>query len=188
MLNYDAIVFEKFDNYQKQTYRNRTSIYGPNGKLDLNIPVIYSQKNRQLFQNVEIYNGEKWQLQHLKSIETAYRTSPFFEFYIDDLVQLFENTFTNLMDFNLSCLNLVIKCLELGLNYSFTENYQVDTYHNIDGRPLINARKEIPHQFERYAQVFEQKHGFISNLSILDLLFNEGPNTEIYLMAQNIKL
>ncbi|WP_026753116.1 WbqC family protein [Sediminibacter sp. Hel_I_10] len=188
MLKAEAVVFEICDNYQKQTYRNRTSIYGSNGRLDLNIPVIYSQKNRQLYKDVAISNMENWQLQHLKSLESAYSTSPFFEYYIDDLLPLFKTEFTNLMAFNLKCLTLVFDCLQLPLRYTTTTEFELETQHSLDARSLANSRKEIPQSFTRYPQVFEQKHGFLSNLSILDLLFNEGPSTELYLNKQTVKL
>jgi len=188
MLQYDAIIFEVCDNYQKQTYRNRTSIYGANGKLDLNIPVIHTQKNRQLFKDVEIFTSEDWQQQHLKSIESAYMNSPFFEFYIDDLIHLFQEPQTNLMDFNLKCLSSIFECFNLKFSYSFSSEYKINPDDKIDCRPLVNAKRKIHQDFDRYAQVFEQKHGFLSNLSILDILFNEGPNSEIYLKAQTLNI
>lgn len=187
MVKADEIIFEVCDNYQKQTYRNRTSVYAANGKLDLNIPVIYSQKNRQLFEDVAIFNEEPWQTQHLKTLESAYRTSPFFEFYIDDLMPLFTSEANTVMDFNLNANRLIFECLQLPFVYSKTERFQLDTEdHIIDARPLANCRKEIPQKFNPYAQVFDDKYGFLSNLSILDLLFNEGPNTELYLESQHL--
>lgn len=188
MLNADHIVFEVCDNYQKQTYRNRTSIYGANGKLELNIPVIYSQKNRQLYKDVKIFNTENWQIQHLKSLESTYRTTPFFEFYIDDLMPLFSSEFDTVMDFNFKCLELVYECLQLPYEYSVSDIFEREPKHVFDARLLANSRKEIPQTFKPYAQVFDDKHGFLSNLSILDLLFNEGPNSEIYLKSQTINL
>ncbi|MFT4612166.1 MAG: hypothetical protein ACJA1H_002490 [Glaciecola sp.] len=188
MLKADELVFEVCDNYQKQTYRNRTSIYGANGKLDLNIPVVYSQKNRQLYKDVKIFNTENWQAQHLKSLESAYRMSPFFEFYIDDLVPLFTSEFDTIMDFNFKCLELVFECIQLPFKYSLTESFELEPKHVIDARLLANSRKEIPQKFKSYAQVFDDKHGFLANLSILDLLFNEGPNTELYLKSQTLNL
>jgi len=187
-LKSENIIYEAHDNYQKQTYRNRTSIYGANGKLNLNIPVIYSQNHRKLYKDVEISNAENWQQQHLKSLESAYRTAPFFEFYIDDLIALFQVQRTNLLEFNLKCTSAIFDCLQLDFNFSFSNTYLVNPSVKLDARPLVNARKEIQHDFSRYPQVFEQKHGFFSNLSILDLLFNEGPNSEIYLQAQNLNL
>ncbi|MEH6538062.1 MAG: WbqC family protein [Psychroserpens sp.] len=188
MVQAKEIVFEVCDNYQKQTYRNRSSILGANGKLDLNVPVLYSQKNRQAYQYVEIFNTENWQTQHLKSLESAYRTSPFFEFYIDDLLPLFEMETNTIMDFNFKCIEVVFDCLQLPFSFSKTEHFDLDTTGLLDARGLANSRKEIQQNFKPYAQVFDEKHGFLSNLSILDLLFNEGPNTELYLSAQTLKL
>src|SRR5690606_21107719 len=85
MANANDIVFEVEDNFLKQTYRNRTYIYAANGKLALNIPVIHTQKKRQQYKDVKIFNEEKWQVQHWKSLLSAYRTSPFFEYYEDEL-------------------------------------------------------------------------------------------------------
>ena len=187
MCQADEVIFENYGTYQKQTYRNRASIYGANGKLDLNIPVVYSQKNRQLYKDVKIFNTENWQLQHLKSLESAYRTSPFFEFYIDDLIPLFTMDTDTVMDFNFKCLDLIFECLQIPFQYSVTEQYEIQPT-STDGRLLANSRKEIPQKFKSYTQVFNDKHGFLSNLSILDLLFNEGPNTELYLKAQTINL
>ena len=188
MLKADDIVFEVCDNYQKQTYRNRASIYGANGKLDLNIPVVYSQKNRQFYKDVKIFNTENWQTQHLKSLESAYRTSPFFEFYIDDLMPLFTMETDTVMDFNFKCIELVFECLQLPFKYTVTQTFELDSIHNMDARPFANSRKEKLQDFKSYAQVFDNKHGFLDNLSILDVLFNEGPNTELYLKSQSINL
>ncbi|WP_298901631.1 WbqC family protein [uncultured Psychroserpens sp.] len=188
MAQANHIIFEVCDNYQKQTYRNRTSIYGANGKLDLNVPVVYSQKNRQLSKNVAVFNSEDWQTQHLKSLESAYRTSPFYEFYIDDLLPLFQMEVTTITDFNFKCIEAIFNCLQLPLSYGKTEQYEMDLKPNIDARGLVNSRKEILQNFKPYAQVFDTKHGFLNNLSILDLLFNEGPNTELYLNAQTLQL
>ncbi len=188
MVNAEEIKFEFCDNYQKQTYRNRTSIYGANGILNLNVPVIYSQNNRQLYKDVEIFNTENWQQQHLKSLQSAYRTSPFFEFYIDDLLPLFETEFTHLININLSCIAIIFECLQLPFHYKLSSEYETNPTAILDTRTLVNSRKEIKQDFSRYPQVFELKHGFKSNLSILDLLFNEGPNTELYLKAQKLNI
>lgn len=188
MLQADHIVFEVCDNYQKQTYRNRTSIYGANGKLDLNVPVIYSQKNRQSYSEVKVFNDEPWQSQHLKSLESAYRMSPFFEFYIDDLMPLFKQEFESIMELNFKSLEIIFECLQLPLSYSITECFELQPKNSKDARVLVNCRKEVPQNFKPYTQVFGLKHGHISNLSILDLLFNEGPNTELYLGSQTLNL
>lgn len=184
--NTDELVFETDDNFLKQTYRNRAYVYGANGKLTLNIPVIHSQKNRQKYRDVKIFNEEKWQSLHWKSLLSAYRTSPFFEYYEDELQPLFEKKTEFILDFNLKCFETITECLQLDVNTSKTETYKEATADTNDFRFLVHAKKEQPQNFETYTQVFSNKHGFIPNLSILDLLFNEGPNALNYLESQTI--
>lgn len=180
------VTFEVADNFVKQTYRNRTYIYGANGKLLLNIPVVYSQKNRQKYRDVKIFNEEKWQLQHWKSLESAYRTSPFFEFYEDELKPLFFEEAELLLDFNLKCYQTICECLQLELKTEHTTTFEKELKSKTDLRYLVNAKNEPTFNFETYTQVFSNKHGFIPNLSILDLLFNEGPNALNYLESQKL--
>ncbi|MBU2940727.1 WbqC family protein [Lacinutrix sp. C3R15] len=184
MLQAKEVVLEMHDNYQKQTYRNRTFIYGANGKLQLSVPVVYSQKERQKYQDIKIHNNEKWQSLHWKSLESAYRTSPYFEFYEDELKPLFTQKVEYLLDFNLKCFETILECLQLDLSISETKDFQKETLDNKDFRYLVNSRKEPHFNFDTYTQVFGEKHGFISNLSILDLLFNEGTNALSYLENQ----
>ncbi len=188
---YDNWLIEKHDNYQKQTYRNRQYIYGANGRLLLNIPVKHSKSKNghQKYKEVEIENQFTWQDNHWKSLQTAYRTSPFFEFYEDDFAQLYKKKFSYLFDFNLNCLEVICACLELPFSYKTTENYQLpnETAPEIkDYRNLANAKKEFNFSQEEYNQVFEEKHGFLKNLSVLDLLFNKGPETLAYLEGQDL--
>lgn len=183
IINANRLYLEICDNYQKQTYRNRTEIYGANGKLALTVPVAYTQKNRQLYRDVRIANDNEWQKLHLKSLESAYRMSPFFEYYIDDLMPLFKDEFDFILDLNLTCFDILQSCLQLDLDISFTQSFMKDIDYLEDYRNLVN-RNHSDYTNSTYTQVFSQKHGFISNLSILDLLFNEGPNTELYLQNQ----
>jgi hypothetical protein len=184
----DEVTFEVDDNYQKQTYRNRSYIYAANGKLLLNIPIIHTQKNRQKYRDVKIANVSKWQELHWKSLESAYRTSPFFEFYEDELKPLFTTKAKFLMDFNFKCFDTICDCLQLDLNTTKTHKFEKEISDKLDYRKLVNAKKEQLFEFDKYTQVFSNKHGFISNLSILDLLFNEGPNATQYLQSQELNL
>lgn len=186
MVKAKTIRFEVQDNFVKQTYRNRCYIYGANGKLALNIPVIHSQKNRQNYKDVKIFNETKWQDQHWKSLLSAYRTSPFFEYYEDQLYPLFHTKAHYILDFNFKCLEVVCDCLQLEPHITKTVNYQSTIQDAEDYRYLVNAKKEQPQPFDTYTQVFHNKHGFISNLSILDVLFNEGPNALNYLETQSL--
>jgi hypothetical protein len=182
------VIFEVEDNYQKQTYRNRSYIYGSNGRFMLNVPVIHSQKNRQKYKDVRISDSENWQSQNWKSIKSAYRSSPFFEFYEDELSPLFKKRYKYILDHNFACLDVLFKFLEIDYSYSKTTCFNKNVTPIKDYRFLANARNETPIIFEGYNQVFIDKFGFMSNLSILDLLFNEGPNAIHYLESQQINV
>jgi len=184
----NTLLFEVEDNYQKQTYRNRFYMYGANGKQLLNIPIKHTGNNRQKYKDVKIENDFKWQKQHWKSLQTAYRTSPFFEFYEDELAPLFEKKQEFLLDLNLKTIELVADCLQIEMAFDKTTSYEKQHTNFIDFRVLIEAKKEKNYAFEEYTQVFSSKHGFIENLSILDLLFNEGPNTISYLEDQHLTI
>jgi hypothetical protein len=181
----ERLVFEVNDSYQKQTYRNRCYIYGANGKLGLYIPVQYSQKNRQNTSEILIDNSSNWQSTHWKSLESAYKKSPYFEYYQDELISLFTRKKDSLLVFNLECIEVVNRCLNLDIDSSKTINFNKEKKEN-DYRYLVNARKESKIKINPYIQVFQEKHGFINNLSILDLLFNEGPNAKSYLQTQTL--
>jgi hypothetical protein len=184
----DKVVFEVCDNYQKQTYRNRMFIYDSNGKLPLTVPVVYSQKNRQLYKDIQISDDENWQDLHWKSIQSAYSSSPFFEFYEHDFQSLYTEKFQNLMDFNFKCLEVIYDCLELPFEFETSKTFEIHPENSINYRILADNRKEKEQDFKSYVQVFDDKHGFITNLSILDLICNEGPNSLLYLESQNIQI
>ena len=169
------LIFEINDNFQKQTYRNRTYIYGANGLLLLSIPVIHSQKNRKKFKDVKIAYDYDWLTQHLKSFQISYRSSPFFEYYEDKLVNLYLRREKYLYDFNLRSIDVLFDMLQINLEYDFTKGYSEQYSDILDYR---NNYKKLNSSFKikEYTQVFESKHGYIENLSALDLIFNEGPN------------
>lgn len=186
MTKAEKTVFEVEDNFQKQTNRNRMYIYSPNGIQLLNIPVKHNTDSKhQKFKDVKIEPAFNWQKQHFKSLEAAYRTSPFFEYFEDDIRPVFEKKHTFMMDLNFRIMEIVTSCLGMDFSYEKTIEY----FHKVediqDLRYLTNGKKD-PSQFEAYTQVFEEKHGFINNLSILDLLFNEGRYAMEYLKNQEL--
>lgn len=186
----NRVVFENEDNYQKQTYRNRMYIYGANGKLLLNIPIKHTgnKSQHQKYREVRIENDFNWQKQHWKSLQTVYRTSPFFEFYEDEFHPLYHEKFDFLMDFNYRCTELALECLQLHLEYSKTSEFIENPQELIDGRHLVEAKGQKKHLFETYTQVFDTKFGYLNDLSIVDLIFNEGPNALNYLQNQELRL
>ena len=187
MYQSDKIVFEIHDNFQKQTYRNRCNIYGANGKLSLSIPVKHKTNDgRKKTKETLVENDFPWQQQHLKSLQTAYRSSPFFEFFEDDLNVIFSKKYKYLHDVNLDTHNFIIDALELNTGYSKTEEYTMEI--NDDFRLLAIAKKGISIEMDTYVQMFDDKHGFLPNLSILDLLFMEGRNSISFLEKISVNL
>lgn len=183
MVKAGSVTFEMEDNFQKQTNRNRTYIYSPNGVQLLNIPIKHTREAHQKTKDVKLEMAFDWQRQHFKSLEAAYRTSPFFEYYEDTLSPIFTKKHTFLMDLNMETIAIVSKCLGMTCEDHVTSEYFHETPEYHDLRRLANGKKDDS-EFAPYTQVFGGKHGFINNLSILDLLFNEGRLALDYLKNQ----
>ncbi len=184
----NEIIWEIEDNYQKQTYRNRCYICNDQGKHILSIPIkhVGGDQGRQKYKDVRLENEYQWQRQHWRTLQTAYRTSPFFEYYEDEMTPLFEKKYDFLMDFNFKTIEVVHDCLQIGMPTERTQNFQVHLPRNIlDARFLVSSKNEQEFEQEAYVQVFGDRHEFIKNTSILDLLFNEGTNVLSYLKNIN---
>lgn len=186
LVNYDSIFIEAAENYQKQSHRSRQYIYGANGKLMLNIPVKHGKsKHRLKYKESKIENNFSWQVLHFRSLEAAYRTSPYFEFYEEDIEPLFDKNHDSLFNFNLKCFKTILDLLGIDLIIEYNSKYQTEYKSIEDKRYLIEAKKATKTPLKPYHQVFEDKFGFIENLSILDLLFNLGPESVPYLKSKN---
>jgi len=174
------VLLEQHEKYQKQTYRNRCCIYGANGHQTLVVPVLKQKEG--LITDVHIDHEKKWQQNHWKSIESAYRLSPYFEYYADDLSGFYKKKTDRLFEWNLELLRHIIEllCIQtpLGLTGSFqppAEEDENDFRYSIHPKDRMNKPDHTFHPI-KYQQVFIDKFGFIPNLSILDLVFNEGPH------------
>lgn len=164
--------FYLLDQYSRQTFRNRTEILGPNGKLILSIPTQKLDINKRSFENIRISYSESWLKQHLKSLETAYRRSPYFEYYEDKISEFYKNAqYDFLWELNLESIKLLLKILK------------------IDNQIILN--RELPFleepsyreiRLKPYNQVFSNKMEFVPNLSVLDLIFNKGADAKQYLL------
>ena len=183
------VCWEVHDNYQKQTYRNRCYVCTDRGRHMLSIPIVHVGKSngRQKYKDVTMDNSYPWQRQHWRTLETAYRTSPFFEFYEDDIKLLYFNTYESLMDFNLKTIETVLDCLQLEMPSKTTDSFMEEPKDVNDVRHLVSAKKKPSIEQEEYVQVFSDRHQFIPNSSILDLLFNVGPNSVSYLKEVRLK-
>ncbi len=178
----NEITFEQFENFPKQTYRNRANIYGANGKLSLIIPISHNGK-REL-KDIEISYREDWRALHWKSIKTAYQSSPYFEFYEDKLRKIFELKEKSLLDFNLKALEIIQQILKTGKAYSLNTEY-LKNPEAVNFREKFNAKIPSENSLEEYYQTFSDKMGFLNDLSVLDLLCNKGPESLTYI--KNIK-
>ncbi len=182
IVNAKKLTFEINDHYQKQTYRNRCVICGPNAKQILTVHIVHTKTTKkQKTKEIRIDNSVQWQKIHNKALYNSYRSSPFFEFYIDDLKIIFEKKYEFLLDLNLTVNSTLFNCMEYQRVIRVSDSYEKEPTSLVDNRGLINAKSKVIYPLQKYIQVFDSKNGFIPNLSILDLLFNQGPNTLYYL-------
>lgn len=185
MVQGNGLVLELGDNFQKQSNRNRTYIYSPNGVQLLNIPIKHSKEKHQRIKEVRIEPAFDWQKQHFKSLEAAYRSSPFFEYFEDSLLPLFQKKHEFLIDLNLETMALMCQWLRIPFEYQETAEFFHVVPQYRDFRFLVDGKKD-PSFFDSYPQVFDDKFGFIGNLSILDLVFNEGKFALDYIRSQKL--
>jgi len=175
------ILIEKHEHFPKQTYRNRAHVYSPDGLLTLVVPVVKGAKVHTPIKDVKISNDFAWQRLHWMSLQSCYRRSAYFEFYEDDFARFYEQRFDNLFDYNEELLNLVLKFLKMPVSFKFTEEYHREYLGLSDFRNTIHPKKDSTFEQKPYFQVFEERKGFLKDLSIVDLLFNQGPQSINYL-------
>ena len=175
------VLIEQYDNYCKQTYRNRCRIATAGGVQTLTVPVVKSESPKQLMKDVRISDHGEWRHQHWNALESAYMNSPFFMYYQDDLRPFYEKKYEFLIDFNTELTLLILKLTGINKSVTLTESYTRKTDNILDLRNLIEQGKNEPENPKEYWQIFKKKYGFIGNLSALDLLFNMGPEFPIYL-------
>jgi hypothetical protein len=179
MLLNEAAIIDTHEHFVKQTMRNRCSIYAGNGLLNLTIPLQKSPNNTAT--NLKLMaNDTNWKVLHWRSIASAYNGSAYFEYFEDDFKGLFskENEIVNLVEWNTALINTIFKILRLNKTLNFSNVYIEQSESILDGRNEMDTGK---FEFKQYYQIFTDKHGFISNLSILDLLFHRGLRSLEYL-------
>jgi len=175
------VLIEQYDNYCKQTYRNRCRIATANGIQALTIPIVKADTPKQLMKDVRISDHGEWRRQHWNALESAYMNSPFFMYYQDDFRPFYEKKYEFLIDFNTELTLRIMELAGIEKPVKLTESYNRNTDNILDLRNLIEPAKTEPQNPIEYWQVFKQKYGFIGNLSAVDLLFNMGPEFPLYL-------
>jgi len=177
------VLIERHEHFQRQTFRSRCIICGANGVQILNTPVVKGRNGKWLIKDLKISYDLDWQKNHLKTIESAYRASPFYEFYIEDFMPYYTKKFDFLLDYNLELQNTVCQILGIECEQKFTDTFIANYNHELydDYRNSIhpkNQHNKFDKQFRNipYKQVFSEKFSFFENLSIIDLIFNEGTN------------
>lgn len=182
LLQYPVVYIEREENYVKQTYRNRCVIAAANGPQALSIPIIKPDTPKCLTRDIRISNHGNWRHLHWNALVSAYNMSPFFEYYADDFAPFYERKFDFLLDYNEALRKLVCNLLDLHPTVRYTETYRPEVSH--DFRTSISPkhpRTDASFLPKPYYQVFQFKQGFLPNLSIVDLLFNMGPEGLIVL-------
>jgi hypothetical protein len=180
---YSNVEFELCDKHPKLSFRNRTVIAGANGPIVLSVPLVGGREQKTVSGEVKINYAERWQQQHWRAIESSYRKAPFFEFYADPVQQLIFTQHELLWQLDAAIVQWLVKVLKLKLTISHTDHFQPTVPETVnDARYLFlpgkSTEAEVP---IRYSQVFEDRLGFLPNLSVLDLLFCCGPETKFLL-------
>jgi hypothetical protein len=198
LYKFSNIVFDQYETYQKMGFRNRCQLAGAEGVVDLSVPLVKGRGQKSLVRDVRISARQPWAAQHWKTIVSCYSRSPWFDHYRDGLEELYRRRFDYLVDWDLACFDWSIRVLGLAMPVGLTESWvrEYSPFEGVDWRGKLRPRdreagmgeRVAPVEMEvggpvRYRQVFEERTGFIPNLSILDLLFCEGKNAAIYLRA-----
>jgi len=178
LIQYPTCIIEHFEHFTKQTYRSRCDIYSPNGLLTLSVPLV-KREHRQTVKDLKISYDYDWRTLHWRTLESSYRRSPFFEYFEDDLYPYYhDKKYDYLIDLNEALQQEMLVLLKRKPNYSFTSEYHKTYSDTDDYRTIISPKESLESDpdfsVKIYSQVFETRHGFIPNLSIVDLLFNQG--------------
>lgn len=179
------VTIEQYDNYTKQTYRNRCIIASANGPIILSIPIKRNKGSKTITKDILVDYDTNWQRLHHLGIISAYRSSPYFEFYFDEIEQLILKKNKYLIDLNIGSMRLALQQLKMQCQPELSRSYVMKPENTSDLREIINPKKPLESDRDfnpvKYSQVFSDKYEFMPNLSIIDLLFNQGPDSSTIL-------
>lgn len=179
--NRDSVWIERYEHFPKQTYRNRCVIATANGALNLSIPIQKGLKEHTKMKDVKISYDADWQRLHWMSLQTAYRSSPYFEYYEEIFAPFYHKKEVFLFDFNQKLLEETLQLLKMPVQFFYTEAYQSMPEALQDFRAQIHPKRPPLTKSRPYYQVFDDKFGFMPNLSIIDLLCSQGPGAGTYI-------
>jgi len=183
MLQSENAIIDLHENYIKQSQRNHTLISGPNGTVKLSMPIHKVSKENRSTGNIKIDYSENTRREHLNSIKTAYSSSPFFESFFPLVEQFYSIEYVNLKEAHLAAFNVVDSVIKINRKLNHSEHYYQAKESDLDLRVKYNFPL---YDFAPYPQVFQDRHDFLPNLSILDLIFNEGKWARKYLIDNSI--
>jgi len=176
----DTVIFDSHESFQKMSYRNRYRISGSNNPVLLSVPLAHGRDQHTPMKEVAIFNQQRWQVQHWRTLESVYRRTPYFEHYQHSLKPLFDTHFDRLIDLNKASIRWVKQQLKWKFEEQETEAYVKDYPADVTD---LRKQQAIPAP-PKYYQVFEDRIGFQPDLSILDLLFSEGSRAMHYLQMR----
>ena len=184
LAKYGAATIEQYETFPKQTFRNRTTIATGNGLMMLNVPVSRPSGNHSTTAEMVVSYHEPWNIRHWRAIASAYNAVPYFLYYKDELEEILMHRYDHLLPLNEALLNYLLKRLKITCQLEYTQSFIKETASYIDLRESLTTKKDDPSiTYPHYSQVFESRHGFLPNLSVIDLLFNLGPETKSYLLS-----
>lgn len=177
----DEIIIEKEENYLKQTFRNRCYILSANGPQLLSVPVYLGSSHKTLIKDIRIDYSKRWQQVHLRAMKASYNSSPYFEFYFEKIEKVISDNFEYLLDLNTGLTEIIQEILNIERRLSYTTSFEPADNNAYDFRYRITPKKQSSFAEKKYLQVFDTSVGFVPSLSIIDLIFNTGPEACGYL-------
>lgn len=184
LAKYGAATIEQYETFPKQTFRNRTTIATGNGLMMLNVPVSRPSGNHSTTAEMVVSYHEPWNIRHWRAIASAYNAAPYFLYYKDELEEILMHRYEHLLQLNEALLNYLLKKLKITCQLEYTQSFIKEAASYIDLRENLTAKKDDPSiTYPHYSQVFESRHGFLPNLSVIDVLFNLGPEAKSYLLS-----
>lgn len=180
------VYIEREENYTKQTYRNRCKICSANGPLILTVPILGGSFHKKPVKDIKVDYSKRWQQIHLRALLSSYKSSPFFEYYFTLVEKVITSNHSFLLDLNLNSLEVVMEATGIKIPVEYTSEFVKDPPEHLDYRNRISPKiknDDSPAGLKRYNQVFEDRYGFIPGLSIIDLIFNAGPDAGKYLQS-----